>query len=456
MQTHRLVSLPPLWQILTTWCIAAILVGAAGYRTVKQYQPPGPFDESRLGFCDFHNGTYYPTLAWIRGENPYSQSYADAYPVMRQIPLFSPLLFLTHAPLAILPLHIAEATYFALMMVCIFGCAWILCRALRNSVVPAELLANTRFRWWIIGWLTLIIVGSRASQTTLLSGYFSLELALITLLIFYCSSKSSWVASLALAYSSIKPTFAIPLGIILLAMGRFNVVVRGTTIAVLAVVIGVFWMAIHVDNQGTDADANAANRTAGKMMSIVDVMLNSQEVHRDQNWSKPAVSWTRIDFLALVAKWTRSEPDDLTHLGVMMIMLLPVCYLLWQVRCTADSQHLIGFATGLAILSVSVSLYKNAYDTIPLLAPALGSVLACSDVWKSVRTYTRRMLGILLVIPLLNYGSTRMFLSRMPESPFLVDVLTSINAVALTAAWLVMLFCLGRWIAANGASLARS
>lgn len=395
--------------------------------------------------CDYHNGAYFPTLAWLKGENPYSQAYADSYPVMRQIPLFSPLLFLTHAPLAILPLHISEVLYFAIMLGCIFGCAWLFYRALVESDLPGESQKNTRYRWWILGLFSFLILCSRASQTTLLSGYFTLELSLATLLIFYFSDKSPWVASFALAYSSIKPTFAIPLGLMLLALGRFNIAFRGTLLAILAAGVGIFWMAIHVEHDGASASANLSEN----IHSVVDVMLNSQEVHRDQNWSKPAVSWTRIDALALFAKWSRTEPDDLIHLAIMMIMLVPVCYLLWQARRTDDAHRLTGFVTGFAILSTIVSLYKNAYDAIPLLAPVLGSVLSSTDIWKSLRSGTKWILGLLLVIPLLNYTSTRMFLSRIPQNQTLLDVLTSVNAFAVLVAWIVMLFCLWRWLATS-------
>lgn len=429
---------PSAVRICAIWLIAVSLITAAAVRTTSQYQTPGPFDENRLGFCDFHNGVYFPSKAWLNGDSPYSQRYADSYPVMRQIPLYSPLLFMVHAPIATLPLHLAEGAYFALMVACIIGSAWFMVAGL-NQVpttprVSEAAATSKRRQLFLLGVFSTCLLFTRAAQTTLLSGYFTLELTLATLAIFYFDNKRSWIASIALAYSSIKPTFAIPLGILLLSMGRFQVVIRGTAIAIVLGTLGVLWLAANVPTQ-----AGIESSFTDNVGVVIDGMLNSQEVHRNQNWSRPSISWTRIDLLSLIAKWARIDPDDNTHLIVMLIILAPVSWLLWRNKDSESSKGLLGLSSSVAIISLSVSMYKHVYDSIPFLAVALGSLFANANGWNIVPRNRRYLIAALTLIPLYNYSSTRMVLSRLPDSQLLYDLLTSVNAVVTIGVWLILL-----------------
>ena len=431
--------------LVCVWSLALLLATAAAFRTVSQYQPPGPFDESRLGFCDFHNGVYFPTKAWLQGDIPYSQHYADNYPVMRQIPLFSPLLFITHVPIALLPLNVAEGFYFVAMLCMILASAKIIFASIQKNYQFSK--PNlTHFKWLGIGTAVLGILLSRPAQTTLLSGYFTFELTLGTLLIFYFDDKRSWVASLALAYSSIKPTFAIPLGILLLAMGRFPVVLRGTLLAAVGAFVGVLWMAMHVSDQQLNGGGPGGGQgLADKAMAVVDSMLNSQDVHRNQNWSRPAVSWTRIDLYGLYAKWTRTDPGDAAHLMVMLLLLAPVSYLLWVARKREPNPGLLGLSTAVAILSISVSMYKHVYDAIPMLAVGIAALASCAAPWNQIPKGIRLLMAVLALFPLYNYTSTRMFLNRLPQSQVVTDVLTSVNSVIVLVLWLMLIYYLAKW-----------
>jgi hypothetical protein len=411
---------------MVVWGLVAFGILFSLYRAVDGYQVPGPFDQHNVGFCDFHNGVYFPTLAWLRGENPYSQQYADSYPVMRQVPLFSPLVFLVHLPLALLPLTIAEGVNFALIVAMAIGCAMVL---YRGWTAAGGNLALSRSLG--VGLLTLAIVFSRAGHTTLISGYFSLELALATLVVFMAADRQSWIASLALAYTSIKPTYAIPLGIVLLAMGRFGVVVRGTTAAILLGVATLGWTVIHAD---------AGPGIGAKIVSTLEQIGGTQDVHRSQNWEKPAVSWTRIDLFGVIAKWMRAEPGDLAHLAFMLVFLIPICPVLWKARVAAQSTGdagLLGMTTGLAIVAMTVGLYRHAYDAVPLLAPLLGAAVGAWN-WRRVSLKIRVLLIVLLGLPLANYASTNLVLGRVPLPPRIVDVVTSLNGVALTAATVIL------------------
>ncbi len=424
-----------LWIARSLTLVAIVLTAI---RIVNNYQMPGPFDEHNLGFCDFHNGVYFPSLAWLQGDNPYSSQYAQSYPVMRQVPLYSPLVFLSHAPLAILPLHVAEAIYFCMMVALLWGCARLIAKDIDRSKLILQ-LGNWVFPTTAL--LVLFAVYSRPGHATLYSGYFTLEIILATFLTFAYSLQSPYWAGLALAYTSIKPTYAIPLGLILLAMQRFKTVAVGT---VLAVLLGVAPLILTIVEEPHGSWSE-------KTHSVLQSMLHSQDFHRDQNWERPAVSWTRLDLLGMIAKWTRSQPNDWTHLLVMIAIWLPVAPVLWRGagrRAGLDATQLTGLVTSLALVTTLVCLYKHAYDGLLLLAPIAG-ILWNSGAWPRVAWGYRLSLIGLLGLPLVNYLSTHAVLFHprwqgMFENAWASNIVTSLNAASLFLAMLLLAWIIWR------------
>ena len=66
------------------------LISATAYRTYNNYSVPKPeFDWSNRGHCDFHNGAYYPAMAFRDGVNPYANAMKDSYMVAAPTPMSS-------------------------------------------------------------------------------------------------------------------------------------------------------------------------------------------------------------------------------------------------------------------------------------------------------------------------------------------------------------------------------
>lgn len=418
------------WQSTLTFrllvgLVAILVIVATAWRIIRTYQPPGPFDETRLGYCDFHNGVYFPALAWLRGDNPYSAEYASTYPVMRQVPLYSPLVFAIHAPLALLELRTAEVVYFGIMLLLLACIARLLCRDCRA--------ANGLYAWYS-GTIFLFALVSRPGHATLYSGYFALELILATLLVFHWRQSAPWWAAIALAFTSIKPTYAIPLALLLLTLQQYRLVIRGTLIGAVLALLPFIWIAWH--SQETTIEA--------RVRDVFTAMLSTQDVHREQNWEKPEVSWTRVDTLGLLAKWQRWQPSDGTHLMAMTLVLIPIAGVLWRARSgwNGDPGQVTGPLTALVLVALQVSLYKHAYDTLVLLAPVVGLV-ARTTSWSGVKTGGRCLLVALLALPLVNYGSTHLVLNHprlvdLVSLPGVLGIITSLNSVALFVALLVL------------------
>ena len=409
------------------WMVLVIGLGLTIARTIKQYQPPGPYIPARQGLCDFHNGVYFPALAVMHGRSPYGETYANEYPVARQIPFFSPSILVLHSPLVLLPMRVAEIAYYLLSIGAILAIA---------ILVASQL--GTPIRWDVALWIAVAIAYSRGGHITLFNGYFTLELVLATLVAIHYGDRKPWIAALALVVVSAKPTYILPLGLLMLARGNFKAIAVGAVLSIVAAILPMTWMAYHEGGGDIAAGLQIIRQDIG----------NAQHLHLSQIDESPLYSWTRIDLLAIVAKWTGDDPQELTHLVVMGLILAPVMWILFQIRKRDLDDGLLGITGALILATMLASLYHQSYDAVLLIAPLVGATMAgrwrkssSSDAslehaspasqylanhwkpsrklshWETMPTVPRLGLMFLLAIPLYNYLTTRMVLSRLFPTP---------------------------------------
>ena len=392
-------------------------LAATAARIVKQYQTPGPFDESRQGLCDFHNGIYFPTKALLVGESPYGPKYAAEYPVARQIPFFSPAILVLHAPFAVLPLQVAEVLYFLFSVGLIIAIASV-CAS--TAGLPKRLDA--------ILVIAAGLVFSRGGHITLFDGYFTLELVLATFLAIHWGGRKPVLAALALVVVSAKPTYILPLGFLMFARGNYKSLTLGAILSIAGAVGPILWLASH---QG-DGDILSGTKI------VLEHIEEAQEIHRNMEDESPTFSWTRLDLLSVVAKWTGSVPGDLTHLIVMGGLLVPPMVLLFYRSRRGIDDGVAGMTGAIIVTALLVSLYHQSYDALLMFAPAVGLVAGILPAWRSLSPIKRLMLAGLMLVPAFNYLSTRMFLNRLSPSVETVHVLTSVNGITLTLVLLVI------------------
>ena len=414
--------------------VAAMLfcfgVSATVWRTVRQYQSPGAFDQSQQGMCDFHNGLYFPGMALIQGDSPYGPQYADQYPVARQIPFFLPSVLLLHAPLTLLPLRIAEFVYFTCSVLLILGIA-----AMVASLL-AEARSTHKVRLDHVLAIAAVTVLSRGGHITLFDGYFTFELVLATFIAIHFGDRKPFVSALALAIVASKPNYIIALGFLMLFRGNVKAVIWGAVFTIIAAGLPMLWLAY-----------NEGNGDLGAGIETLQVQIEqTQEIHRAQKDESPVYSWTRIDLLAIIAKWMGSDPREVLHLIVMGFILAPVLWLLNKRRKLGIDDGLLGMTGALILTTTLVSIYHQSYDGLLLIAPLAGIFFGVqSRTWRGKPAWVRWLAAGLMLAPLYNYLSTRVVLGILGwgiEGGDITGarVFTSINGVAL-AALLVLLWC---------------
>ncbi|TWU58819.1 hypothetical protein Poly51_15990 [Rubripirellula tenax] len=397
--------------------IFALGVFLTAARTVKQYQTPGPFDPSRQGMCDFHNGIYFPTRAVLDGISPYGADYAAANPVARQIPFFLPSILVLHTPWVVMPLHVAEVTYFLFSLFMIIAIGAVVSASIGRPIRADLTLA-----------VAAALVFSRGGHITLFDGYFTFELVLATYLAIHWGDRRPWRAAVMLAVVASKPTYILPLGFIMLARGNVKAIIIGAVLSIVAAGIPFAWIAYH-EGEGD----------IGRGIEILrNDFTESQEIHRAQDDESPVFSWTRVDALAVVAKWAGKDPKEAAHLVAMFVFLIPSMLLLHQRRRAGLDDGLVGVTGALILLTSLVSLYHQSYDTMLMVGPLAAVLMKTPSSWASISGFWRLALVGLWSVPLFNYVSTRMIMGRIDVGPMGVRVLTSINGVCLAAGLVIL------------------
>jgi len=388
--------------------VGGLVVGLAltAVRIAKDYQSPGKFDWQSHGYCDFHNGVYYPAVAMARGENPYSAEFAQDWPVDRQIPFFSPLIVALHTPLAWLPLRAAEVVYFLVTVAALGWLAWL---ALKS--------AGQRPAWSALAVILAALVFSRPGQTTLFTGYFTAWLAIGSILALQFGRTRPALAGLGVALASGKPTYAIPLAIVMASRGHWRALIIGVILSAIGLVGGLAWLAHH-----------------SSWAEVLESIRTTQQLHHDQPSELPEHSWTRVDLVSVIARWTAWAPDDTTQLLWMAAILVLPCAVLWRRRHTTDDEGAGGLSGGLGALAILVALYHAVYDALLLVPLTTALIAGRPRVWREIPRTLRWLLVGLIMIPMFNYASSHMVLARLTLDETAWKVVTSLNGVCLLAA----------------------
>lgn len=413
--THRHIA----FVAVAAFCFGVTLTA---YRIVRQYQTPGSRDPSTQGMCDFHNGIYFPTLAMLAGTSPYGSEYAAEYPVSRQIPFFSPGILVLHVPLALLPLHIADVIYFVITVLLVIACA---------TLCASAAGVGGRIEW--IASIAAVIVFSRSGHITLYNGYFTIELVLATMLAIHFAKDRPIFAALALAVVSAKPTYLLPLGLLLLARGNYRALIIGAVISLMAAGLPLAWLSYHEGIHAT----GSVDFPAG-MSKIIDDVQGAQQVHLNQQEEMIEFSWTRLDLLAAVCKWTGNEPGQLAHIAVMAIILIWPMIILYRRMHDGIDDGVAGVTGCLIMVATLSSVYHQSYDALLVAAPVTGLIAARLDGWKQLAPATRLTLGLLMLFPTFHYLSTRNILSRLDLGESGFRVVTSAAGISLGIALVII------------------
>ena len=393
------------------------LVSLTAWRAYSNLSPPSvEFDWGNRGFSDFHNGTYFPTKAFIDGKSPYSGAVAQEYSLARETPPYSPIVFIIHIPFALLPIEIARGAFFVYSLGVLGALAFCSLRMARQS-----------FRWFDFLAIWNLLLLSRPGHLTLFTGYFTAEIVLGCVLALHFATKKPWLSGLALVLASIKPNFVLPLILMMLFARNFKAVAWGILFCAITAGAGVGWLS---HERG--------------FASVFEEVQSGQKALHVEPTEMPVNTWTRLDLTGMFAKVINWAPGDSVYLVVMAIMLVAVGLLVLRkspgnLRGGAASPQSLFICVG-----VLLSIYHHVYDCLLIAVPAVALVLYREKSYDQMPAKLRGLLKILVVVPAVNYLSTLsvMGLLEIEKLSFAWQAITLINGICLLMAFTILAFYL--------------
>ena len=406
---------------------AALTIAFPAYRACSRYAVPSSnFEFSKSGMNDFHNGVYFPSKAFGQGINPYAFAVREHFPMSRSTPPYSPVVFVLHQPFTWLELPAADIAFFTYSFLLIAGLAWCTIATLRKSLKPDS---RSLLNWlgddrlaaiWAFG----LIMLSRPAHITLFTGYFTIQLILGTLLSLHYARSKPWLAGVGMLLASGKPTYIIPLTILMFFRRDFKAMVIGLVMCAIVAGGGLGWLAFN-----------------SNISMVMEGVWEGQVAFHADPTEMPVNTWTRLDVIGMIAKNSHLDPSSTHQLIGMLLMLGPIGVLTWRVRDRETNQQIFGLTASIACLALLITVYHHSYDALLILPLWLALLFGGQAIFGWLRNWERIALFILLTVPAMNYVATLRFreLFKIDNQSVGWNVITSANGVCLALALILLL-----------------
>src|SRR5262249_38208802 len=357
-----------------------------GYRTVTRLNVPGVPHSGGTGLQDFRDTFYYPVVSFLEGNNPYDpSSHVRTYPVGNTFPLYLPLTLVLHLPFGLLSFTTAELVYFLVTAAFMPLLAYLSLRLCRVGVSIGS----------VFGLASLMLL-SRPGEWNLFLGQCAATMGIATCAAFYFRGRRSWLAALGVAVASMKPTFGIPLAVLMLAKREIRTVLTGLLIAG-GISLGAAVILVH---------------NAGGLVPFWASLGASQLDFGADPQVNPATSSYRIDAVAFVARFLGHPLGLMGELGILMGILGARALAVSRPQRVQDGAARL-LSASLICVAVLTCTYHQTYDLLLLALPLTAVATVRWSVLTSGNAGVRLILLASLAVPAFNYLVSDSILGRV-------------------------------------------
>ena len=370
-------------------------------------QAPGVSVNTTWTHTDFLSSHYYPVIAFLDGENPHDRDrFLALYPANDPYGPFLPINLLIHLPFALFPPMTAGRVYFAFTVLLMLPLSYLVLRL-------AELDVN-RNRVMAIAGIALL---TRPGHWTLLLGQGSVLLTLASYLALLYARRAPIGSGLALTVSVLKPTFGLPLGMLMLARRHIRAVAIGVMLS-LAINLPLY------------AALAAREGGVGRFVEVTSTGLRAAYESVNTN---PATSPHRLDPTALLSRALGrplSSVSQLALAGGMLVLAVIALSRLARVPGRRSDD------LSIAIICLSIALFAShlGYDLLILAAPL--AIVVSRGLPEPASALARWVFLGLYAVPGLNWLATDTVLAAWQPSPAVWLLVVSVNGFCVLALFL--------------------
>ena len=406
------------------WLAALALVAALGIaalRVTTLSDIGGVRLSADWALTDFRGNVYYPVRAFVDGVNPYDRaSYHAHYPDAEGFPPFLPSTLLLHLPFGLLPLPLAQLAYvaFSIGLIVLAG--------------RAVVRANGVTSWASALYAAALVTLSRPGQWALLLGQVAPQAALLSWAALRLAARRPWLSGLALGAATFKPTFGLPIAVLMLVRGNVKAVGAGV----------LFALALNVP-----VAAVLQHRT-GALELLAQDLTRPYHSWTGRSDSSPKWSFYRIDLVALSGR-IAGRPLSHGEEAVITILVLAVAALLIRrVRRSESRPGAQALTEAIICIATLLCVHHMDYDLLLLALPLAALVYRRTPGLLENPTVR---LGTLWLFALMaaNYVSTQSVVDRLEPGAALWFALASANALMLVLIFAIYGLTVWRWSSAR-------
>jgi hypothetical protein len=327
-------------KLLVGLAVFAVALSVAVFRITTVSQLVGVRLRMPWVMNDFKTAIYCPVSIFVHGGNPYSrEQFLQFCPVQDVFPLYLPATLILHAPVGLFSIDAATLAYFVLNVALSLAIVHLALRLSGGEVTSGQLLLGA-------GLLLL----SRPGQWNLLLGQPALELAIATYVALYLARRAPLVSGLALAVSMFKPTFGIPLALLMLARGDSRAVLAGVGFATLLNVPPLLILTAR----------------AGGVRMFVMELVRSQSAW--QAAVDPSTQVYGVDAPGLLSRLLGTRLPAAAYLAVSLAVLGAAAAALRALTRVTD-EGVAHLSAAIICSGILLSVHHHAYDLVLLVAP---------------------------------------------------------------------------------------
>ncbi len=323
-----------------------------------------------------------------------------------------------HIPFALMPLPVSDAIFFIYNVALLVVLAWCSIFMAGGRVSISSVLG-----------IACLLLISRPGHITIFTGYFTLEMVIGTAIALHFARSRPWVSAIGILLASCKPTYFVPLIILMVCRQNYRASIIGVLLSVMLAGAGLGWLAYH-----------------SSIQQVLAGVQQGQSAHHEDPSEHPVNAWTRVDLMGMIAKAANWNPDTRIYLIAMLILFLVPGVIIFRTTNLESNHGAAGFTAWIVILLMLLGLYHHVYDCLLLVVPWVGITFFGTKTLPELATRSRYILALLTAVPAGNYLSTLAAKDRLGfESQGLAwQSLTMINGICLTIALVILLIEAGR------------
>jgi hypothetical protein len=249
-------------------------------------------------------------------------------------------------------------------------------------------------------------------------GQTTLPLVIAAYAALFFSTKLPWASGIAVAVATLKPTFGIPLILVMLSLRHYRPVVVG----------------ILISGAATLVPSMVLVRSAG---GVVPLLRSIWEGYTSLS-NESAASITRVDAVALIGRLSGDSPGPLLELGIFILVIAVAGAVMHHVRSRATGQGADLYCIAVASIAILISVYQLSYSALLLVMPITALFLnRWVPVEFEVNPIVRVVLIVLLLIPMVNYAASYGVAGRFESGSPIWLAVTSVNSIGVLLAFCI-------------------